>query len=59
MSGPSFIYVSFVVPVFSYFKCFRSRKNYHFRLLLGGFLDVTLWNVLKFVLNFELRCNAK
>ena len=39
ISGSSFIYVSFVVPEFSNFKCFRSSRKYHFRLLLSFFGD--------------------
>ena len=52
ISGPSFIYVSFAVLEFSNFTCFRTSRKYHFRLLLGGFLEVTLWTVVKLVLNF-------
>ena len=53
ISGPSFIYVWFVVLELWKFKCFRTSKKYNFRLLLGSFLDVTHWNVVKFVWNFD------
>ena len=58
ISGPSFIYVRFVVLKFWNFKCFHTSRKYNFRLLLGGFLDVTHWNVVKFVWNFGQWCNA-
>ena len=48
ISGPSFIYVSFVVLQF---------WRYNFRLLLGDFLDVTHWNVVKFAWHFDQWCN--
>ena len=60
-SGPSFIYVWFVVLEFWNFKCFHTSRNYNVRLLRGGFLDVTHWNMVKFVWNLTsdaLHCNA-
>ena len=59
ISGSSFIYAWVVVPKFSNFKCFHSRRKFDFRLLLGGFLYVTSWNVVKFIWYFEQWCNAK
>ena len=56
--GPSFIYVWLVVLEFLNLKCFHTSREYNFRLLLGAFLDVTDWNVVKFVWNFEQWCNA-
>ena len=59
ISGSSFIYAWVVVPKFLNFKCFHSRRKFDFRLLLGGFLYVTSWNVVKFIWYFEQWCNAK
>ena len=57
--GLSFIYVwLFVVLEFWNFTCFHTSRKYSFRLLLCGFLDVTHWNVVKFVWNFDQWCNA-
>ena len=58
ISGQSFIYVWFVVLEFWNLKCFHTSRKYNFRLFLGGFLDVTHWNVVKFVWNFDQWCNA-
>ena len=56
--SPSFIYVWLIIVLeFWNFKCFHTSRKYSFRLLLGGFLDVTHWNVVKFVLNFD-QCNV-
>ena len=48
-SGPSFTYVWFLVLEFLDLKCFHTTRKYNFRLLLSVFLNVTHWNVLKFV----------
>ena len=61
--GPSFIYVWFVVLEFWNFKCFHTNKKYNFRVLLGGFLDVTSWNVVwsnlfEILTSDTMRCNA-
>ena len=53
ISGPSFIYAWFVVLEFWNFKCFNTSRKYNFRLLLGGFLEVTHWNMVKLVWNFD------
>ena len=58
ISGTSFICVWFAVHEFWSFKSFQTRRKYNFRLLLGGFLGVTHWNVVKFVLNFHQWCSA-
>ena len=58
ISGPRFIYAWFLVLEFWNFKCFNASRKYNFRLLLDGFLDVTYWNVVKCVWNFNQWCNA-
>ena len=58
-SGPSFIYVLFVVSKFSNFKCFCTRRKCHLRLLLGLFFGDNPWNVVKFILNFCLPMQCK
>ena len=58
ISGLSFIYVWSVVLEFWNFRCFHTSRQYNFRLLLGGFLNVTQWNVAIFVWNFDQWCNA-
>ena len=50
--------VWFVVLEFWNFKCFHTSRRYNFRLLLGGFLDVTHCIVIKFVCNFDQWCSA-
>ena len=55
----SFIYIGFVVPQFSMFKCLPTSRKYHFRLLLGGLLPITSPNLIKFVWNFHHWCNSK
>ena len=57
--GTSFIYISFEVQMFWSFKCLHTSRKYNFRLLLGMFfLDVTHWNVIKFVWNFNVMHQA-
>ena len=34
---------------FSYFKCFCTSRKFQFKLLLGGFLDITPRNMVKLV----------
>ena len=58
ISVTSFIYVWFAVHELWNFKCFYDSRKYNFRLLLRSFLDITYWNVVKFVWNFDQWCNA-
>ena len=58
ISGPIFLYVWFVVLEFWNFIWFHTSKKYNFSLILSGFLDVSYWNVVKFVWNFDQLCNA-
>ena len=57
-SEPSLIYIWYIVLEFWIFKCFYTSRKYNFRLLLVGFLDLTHWNVIEFVWNFEQWCNT-
>ena len=54
----SFIYIWLVISEFSYFKCFWTRRKYYFRLLLGGFLDVTPWNLFEILTTDAMQSNA-
>ena len=52
VSVVSFMSMAFVIAKLWMFKCFRSRKNYICRLLLGGFSYIAALNQFQFVQNF-------
>ena len=53
----SFISIAFVVAKLRIIKCFPTSKNYHCRLLLGGFLILTPPNAVKFFWNLKQQCS--
>lgn len=52
------IYIWLVILEFLNFECFRTSRNYHFMLLLGGVLAIIPPDVAKIVWNINQWCNV-
>ena len=55
----SLIQIAFVVAKLLICKCFRGTRKVDFRLLLGGFLGITLPNAVGLSWNLDQWCSAK